>query len=69
MSVRANEGQTPIPKVSEMSVWLHAKGAGYAFWRGVYGQVIATDHPAAIHDNVQVQQAYLGTHAKDKTDA
>ena len=33
------------------------------------GQVIATDHPAAIHDNLQVQQAYLGTHAKDKTDA
>ena len=31
----------------------------------VYGQVIATDHPAAIHDNAQVQQAYLGTHAKD----
>ena len=35
----------------------------------VYGQVIATDHPAAIHDNAQVQQAYLGTHAKDTTAA
>ena len=31
----------------------------------VYGQVIATDQPAAIHHNAQVQQAYLGTHAKD----
>ena len=35
----------------------------------VYGQVIATDRPAAIRDNVQVQQAYLGTHAKDASQA
>ena len=35
----------------------------------VYGQVIATDRPAAIRDNVQVQQAYLGTHAKDASHA
>jgi branched-chain amino acid transport system ATP-binding protein len=29
----------------------------------VYGQVIATDVPAAIRSNAAVQEAYLGTEA------